>query len=76
MMSRNRRSDGDITKARILDAAGNLIAQHGFAQTSNKAIAQAANVDLAAINYHFKGRKVYIELFWWRRMHIILMSNF
>ena len=56
-MSRNRRSDGDITKARILDAAGNLIAQHGFAQTSNKAIAQAANVDLAAINYHFKGRE-------------------
>lgn len=54
-MSRNRRSDGDATKAKILDAAGNLIALHGFAQTSNKAIAQAAEVDLAAINYHFNG---------------------
>ncbi|KAA8734812.1 DUF1956 domain-containing protein [Acinetobacter qingfengensis] len=55
-MSRARRSDGDLTKAKILEAAGSLIAQHGFAQTSNKMIAQAAQVDLAAINYHFDGR--------------------
>lgn len=55
-MSRARRSDGDVTKSKILEAAGQLIAQNGFAQTSNKAIAQAAKVDLAAINYHFDGR--------------------
>lgn len=55
-MSRARRSDGDVTKSKILDAAGRLIAQNGFAQTTNKAIAKLANVDLAAINYHFDGR--------------------
>ncbi|MFM6907092.1 MAG: TetR/AcrR family transcriptional regulator [Acinetobacter tjernbergiae] len=55
-MSRTRRSDGDLTKSKILEAAGNLIAQNGFAQTTNKAIAQVAEVDLAAINYHFEGR--------------------
>ena len=55
-MSRTRRSDGDVTKSKILEAAGNLIAQNGFAQTTNKAIAQIAEVDLAAINYHFEGR--------------------
>ena len=55
-MSRARRSDGDLTKSKILEAAGQLIAQNGFAQTSNKQIAQAAEVDLAAINYHFDGR--------------------
>lgn len=55
-MSRNKRSDGNITKSKILTAAGHLIALQGFAKTSNKAIAHAAGVDLATINYHFKGR--------------------
>lgn len=55
-MPRARRSDGDATKARILDAAGQLIAQNGWAQTTNKAIAKMAEADLAAINYHFEGR--------------------
>ncbi len=55
-MSRARRSDGDVTKSKILQAAGALFAENGFAQTTNKAIAQAAEVDLAAINYHFDGR--------------------
>ncbi|WP_151980751.1 TetR/AcrR family transcriptional regulator [Acinetobacter guerrae] len=56
-MSRLRRRDGDLTKAKIIEAAGQLIAQEGFAQTTNKAIAQLAQVDLAAINYHFEGRE-------------------
>ncbi|MBK0063630.1 MULTISPECIES: TetR/AcrR family transcriptional regulator [unclassified Acinetobacter] len=56
-MSRSRRRDGDLTKAKIIEAAGQLIAQEGFAQTTNKAIAQLAQVDLAAINYHFEGRE-------------------
>ena len=55
-MPRARRSDGDATKARIIEAAGQLIAQNGWAKTTNKAIAQTAEADLAAINYHFAGR--------------------
>ena len=55
-MSRARRSDGDITREKILEAAGELIAEQGLAGTTNKAIASAAQVDLASINYHFGGR--------------------
>jgi len=45
--------DGKATRARILEAAGELFAAHGFAQTSSKAIAAQAGVDSALINYHF-----------------------
>lgn len=55
-MHRVNRSDGEVTKQKILHTAAELIAQHGFAKTTSKAIAQAAEVDLASINYHFKGR--------------------
>ncbi|MDO5651619.1 MAG: TetR/AcrR family transcriptional regulator [Moraxella sp.] len=53
---RNSRSDGNATYARILETAGELFAAQGFAQTPNKAIAAAAQVDLASINYHFGNR--------------------
>ena len=43
--------------ARILQAAGTLMAQSGFAATPSKAIAALAAVDLASINYHFGGRE-------------------
>ncbi|QGY31721.1 TetR/AcrR family transcriptional regulator [Pantoea cypripedii] len=56
-MNRARRSDGDITRERILTAAGELIANQGLANTTNKQIASTAGVDLAAINYHFGGRE-------------------
>ncbi len=55
-MSRVRRSDGELTREKILDSAGELIAEQGLARTTNKAIASRAQVDLAAINYHFGGR--------------------
>lgn len=50
------RADGDETSARILDAAGPLFAATGYAETQSKAIAAAAGVDLASINYHFGNR--------------------
>lgn len=53
---RNNRSDGDQTRVCILETAGSLFAEHGFAETTNKAIAQQANLDLALINYHFGNR--------------------
>jgi AcrR family transcriptional regulator len=53
---RPTRSDGDQTRERILEAAGRLIAANGFADTPVKAIAKAARVDQASINYHFGSR--------------------
>lgn len=50
------RADGDATRARILDAAGQLYAELGCARTTSKAVCAAAGVNLAAVNYHFGSR--------------------
>src|SRR3982751_3235517 len=41
------------TKERILGAAETLFARHGFAGASLRQVTAAANVNLAAVNYHF-----------------------
>ncbi len=41
------------TKEKILDAAEELFADHGFASTSLRDITAEADVNLAAVNYHF-----------------------
>lgn len=53
---RTPRGDGDLTRGKILEAAGRLFAEGGYGETSSKAVAAMAEVDLAAINYHFGGR--------------------
>ncbi|MDH0912840.1 CerR family C-terminal domain-containing protein [Rhizobium pusense] len=53
---RAQRTDGEVTYNRILEAAGELLASTGFAETTNKMIAAHAEVDLASINYHFGSR--------------------
>lgn len=53
---REPRKDGETTRMRILEAAGELFSAAGFAETSNKAVAAKAEVDLASINYHFGSR--------------------
>lgn len=51
------RTDGEATRQRILQAAGKKFAAiGGYAEASNKEIAQLAEVDLASINYHFGNR--------------------
>lgn len=54
--NRGTRADGELTRARILETAGQLFAAHGFAGTPSKTIAAQAEVDLASINYHFGSR--------------------
>ena len=41
------------TVERILDAAEQLFAEKGFAETSLRLITSKAGVNLAAVNYHF-----------------------
>lgn len=48
------------TKGRILDAAESLFMEHGFEATSLRAITAAADVNLAAVHYHFGSKE---ELF-------------
>lgn len=47
------RADGEATRERLLEAALSLFANKGFAQTSVREIAQAAQANVAAISYHF-----------------------
>ncbi len=54
--ARTSRADGEATRHRILEVAGGLFAASGFAETTSKAIAAKAKVDLASINYHFGSR--------------------
>lgn len=50
------REDGRETKARIIQAAGSLFAQHGYNGTTSKVICQQAEVNMTAVNYHFGSR--------------------
>ena len=49
------------TVDRILDVAEKLFAEHGFAETSLRAITSKAEVNLAAVNYHFGSKKSLIQ---------------
>ncbi len=55
--SRAKRQDGADTRAHLLDTAGMLFAEHGYSGTSSKDVCLAANVNLAAVNYHFGSRE-------------------
>ena len=45
------------TPDRIMDVAGELFAKNGFRQTSVRDICAHANVNLAAVNYHFRDKE-------------------
>jgi AcrR family transcriptional regulator len=49
------------TKTRILDAAEKLFGERGFDATSLRDITTEADVNLAAVNYHFQSKESLIE---------------
>ncbi len=56
------------TKDRILGAAESLFAQHGFAETSLRQVTSRADVNLAAVNYHFGSKSNLINEVFRRRL--------
>jgi len=56
------------TKERILSAAEELFARHGFAGASLRAVTATANVNLAAVNYHFGSKENLINEVFRRRL--------
>jgi len=56
------------TKVRILDAAEKLFGMNGFEATSLRDITSAADVNLAAINYHFHSKDSLIDAIVARRI--------
>lgn len=53
---RAQRTDGNTTRLHILETAGQLFAERGFADATSKEICTRAGTNMAAINYHFNGR--------------------
>ena len=56
------------TKDRILAAAELLFAQHGFAETSLRAVTSRADANLAAVNYHFGSKSNLVNEVFRRRL--------
>lgn len=70
---RASRSDGDATVRHIIAQAGVLFAKRGYADTTSKAICEAASVNMAAVNYHFGSRDgLYLVLL--KEVHREVMS--
>src|SRR5215831_9198540 len=63
------------TKDLILDAAEKLFAEKGFDATSLREITAAANVNLAAVNYHFQSKEALIAAVFARRMRPITAAR-
>lgn len=54
----------DSTKAKILKESHKLFAEKGFNGVSVREIAKVCDVNVAAINYHFKNKEnLYVEIF-------------
>lgn len=53
---RTPRLDGLATRQHLLDTAGRVFAERGYANTTSKQICERAGAPLAAVNYHFGGR--------------------
>jgi len=59
---------GNDTKERILAAAERLIAERGFAATSLRTVTAAAEVNLAAVHYHFGTKEALLQEVFSRRI--------
>ncbi len=57
----NKSGKPSITKERILNAAEKLFSAQGFSNTSLRQITSSAEVNLAAVNYHFGSKKELIK---------------
>lgn len=62
------------TVERILDAAEQLFAEKGFAETSLRLITSKAGVNLAAVNYHFGSKKALIQAVFTRFLNPFVVS--
>jgi AcrR family transcriptional regulator len=59
------------TRTRILDAAEELFMQHGFEGTSMRQLTARAQVNLAAVNYHFGSYENLVNEVFRRRMDVM-----
>lgn len=61
--ARRNRQDGTETRQRLLDVAGQVFAERGYADATSKEICERAGANSAAVNYHFGSREqLYAEV--------------
>ncbi|MGO4395040.1 TetR/AcrR family transcriptional regulator [Variovorax sp. M-6] len=58
---RSPRPDGDATRALLLETAGQVFAERGFADGTSKEICERAGTPMASVNYHFGSRQALYE---------------
>jgi TetR/AcrR family transcriptional regulator, regulator of cefoperazone and chloramphenicol sensitivity len=73
MINKNLQMEGPVgplseTQRRIVEVAGEIFADSGYRHTTIRAICERASVNVAAINYHFGGKKslYFAVLNYWR----------
>lgn len=60
-----RRSDGNQTRRKLLEAAGAVFAARGYRAATTAEICRRAHANIAAVNYHFRSKEqLYVEA--WR----------
>src|SRR5580658_8740460 len=64
------------TKSKILDVAENLFGNYGFEGTSLRDITAKAQVNLAAVNYHFQSKDSLIDAVLARRIEPVNRRRF
>ena len=69
--STKKKAGAGSGKARILDAAERLFARHGFYGVSVRDITEAAQVDVALVNYHFGSKRELFAAVFQRRAEIL-----
>jgi len=72
---RPSRINGEATRARILDAAEKLFAEHGYSAVSLRSITAEAGVNVAAIHFHFASKEALFEALFNRRIDPINESR-
>jgi AcrR family transcriptional regulator len=48
---------GEATRSLILDAARDMLREHGYGGTTTRAVAERAGVQLSAVHYHYGGKR-------------------
>lgn len=59
--ARSAKAHGNATRQQLLDIAGQVFAERGYADATSKEICARAGANAAAVNYHFGGREQLYE---------------
>lgn len=67
----------DVTRVRLIEAAADVFAEHGFADATVRQICDKASANVAAINYHFRDKQgLYVEVIRAMRDRVLEQASF